>query len=196
MVVDFLKYKPTVLSPLCIAGSQIERVSVYKLLGVKITNDLTWNEHCEYIYSKANKRLFGLRVLQKSGLRTDELLEVYCSTIRSAVEYASPVWAGLPSYLSDLLETIQKKALRIIFPYVSYCQARELAGLETLSSRRTVACKNFAKNCCQTGILSGLFKQPRKIDHRYNLRSGQSSLPSTGKTNRFNNFITVRHQSL
>ena len=96
---DFLQYKPTVLSPHHVGGSLIERVSSHKLLGVIIINNLSWNEHCDCIYSKANKRLFGLRVLKKSGLRPADLLEVYCSIIRSVLEYASPVWAGFP-YIS------------------------------------------------------------------------------------------------
>ena len=52
MTVDFLQYKPTVLSPLHVGGSLIERASSHKLLGVIITNNLSWNEHCDYKYSK------------------------------------------------------------------------------------------------------------------------------------------------
>ena len=36
------------------------------------------------------------------------------SLIRSVIEYASAVFANLPKYLSDALEGIQKRALRII----------------------------------------------------------------------------------
>ena len=82
---DFLGYKPTVLSPLHVGGSLIERVSSHKLLGVIITNNLSWNKHCDYTYSKANKRLFGLRVLKKSGLCPSDLVEVYCSIIKSVL---------------------------------------------------------------------------------------------------------------
>ena len=168
----------------------------HKLLGVIITNNLSWDEHCDYIYSKANKRLFGLRVLKKSGLRPADLVKVYCSIIRSVLEYTSPVWAGLPVYLSDPLESIQRKALRIIYPHVPYHEALQLANLDSLSSRRTIACRNFAKNCIKTGSLSGIFRQPTKNQHQYNLRSGQSHTPSVGKTDRMNRFITVNHQFL
>ena len=116
MTVDFLQYKPAVLSPLHVGGSLIERVPSHKLLGVIITNNLSWDEHCDYIYSKVNKRLFGLRVLKKSGLRPADLVKVYCSIIRSVLEYTSPVWAGLPVYLSDLLESIQRKSTENYIP--------------------------------------------------------------------------------
>ena len=35
-------------------------------------------------------------------------------------EYASPAWAGLTQYLSDQIESIQKRALKIIFPSLCY----------------------------------------------------------------------------
>ena len=53
-------------------------------------------------------------VLKKAGLNCDDLVLVYCGLGRSIIEYAPPVWVVLPSYLEDLLESIQRKALRII----------------------------------------------------------------------------------
>ena len=65
---------------------------------------------------KGRKRLYELWILKKSGLSPPDLISVYCSTIRSVLEYPSPVWAALPAYLSDLLEQVQRKALYIVFP--------------------------------------------------------------------------------
>ena len=39
-------------APIQLNGVVIERVSSYKLLGV-ITNDLSWNEHCDSIHKKS-----------------------------------------------------------------------------------------------------------------------------------------------
>ena len=64
MVINFLKYQPTVITPIQLNGIVIERVSSYKLLGVIITNDLSWNEHCDSIHKKTTKRLFVLRTLK------------------------------------------------------------------------------------------------------------------------------------
>ena len=96
MVINFWKYQPTVITPIQLNGIVIERVSSYKLLGVIITNDLSWNEHCDSIHKKATKRLFVLRTLKRVGLGTNDLVLVYCSIVRSIVEYASPVWAATP----------------------------------------------------------------------------------------------------
>ena len=61
MVITFLKYQPTVVSPMELNGAVIERVPNYKLLGVIISQDLTWNEHCDHLHhNKALKRLYAL----------------------------------------------------------------------------------------------------------------------------------------
>ena len=82
-----------------------------------------------------DKRLYALRVLVKSGLSSQEVLQVYCSLVRSVLEYTSPVWAGLPDYLSNLIESVQREALCIILLNLSYGQALVPSGLQTLLER-------------------------------------------------------------
>ena len=72
-----------------------------------------------------------------------DLLAVYCSLIRSILEYASIVFANLPQYLSNALENIQKNALDIVVPSMSYSQALHLTGLLSLQERRDSACIRF-----------------------------------------------------
>ena len=119
--------------PLTVGGSVIERVLTCKLLGVYISEDLSWNVHIEHIVKKANKRLYALRTLKKSGLTTMQLVHVYCSTVRFALEYAFPVWAALPKYLDDAIESVQKRALRIVLPNCHYDDALIQSVITTLS---------------------------------------------------------------
>ena len=50
-------------------------------------------------------------------------MKVYCSLVRSILEYASPVWhCGLTQTLSDDIEAVQR-CLKIIFPLLSYIDA-------------------------------------------------------------------------
>ena len=76
---------------------------------------------------------FVLRSLKRVGLDANGLVLVYCSIVRSIVEYALPVWAAIPLYLDELIESVQRKALIIIFGRVDYTEALVLAGLESLS---------------------------------------------------------------
>ena len=66
-----------------------------------------------------------------------ELILFYITCIRSILEYACPVFhRALPGYLSEDLERLQKRALRIIYPGMSCNQALEFSGLPTLFKRR------------------------------------------------------------
>ena len=99
------------------------RVNSYKILGVHVSNDLTWNTHIDYLIKKTNKRLYALRILKKSGLAIDDLVKIFCALIRSILEYASPVWAALPEYLDNVIESVQRKALCIMLPDLRYGEA-------------------------------------------------------------------------
>ena len=79
---------------------------------------------------KAVKRLYGLRVLKKAGMSTGDFVSVYCSIVRSTVEYTSPAWAALLQYLSNMLESVQKQAMRVFFPGFLYEDALDLAGFD------------------------------------------------------------------
>ncbi|CAB4004062.1 Hypothetical predicted protein, partial [Paramuricea clavata] len=55
----------------------------------------------------------------------------------SLIEYACPVYHdGLATYLSSDLETIQRRAMRIMYPTESYEDALLLSGLTSLFLRR------------------------------------------------------------
>jgi len=75
-----------------------------------------------------------------------ELILFYVTCIRSILEYACPVFhRALPSYLSDDLERLQKLAMKVIYPLLSYTAALKESGLSTLHERREViSLKTFA----------------------------------------------------
>ena len=136
MVISFLKYK----------GSDEKDLSSFKLLGVWISNDLSLNTHVDMVLKKANSRLYALRLLKKAGLLPADIVEIYVSFIRSRIEYASPVWSSLPKSLSDLLESVQKRALKIAYPALAYEEALETSKLQPLSIRRDASCKKFVES--------------------------------------------------
>ena len=100
MTVDFLHYNSCVPSPVAVGGSDIEQVSTFKLLGVHLSEHLTWAVHCDYIVKKANRRLNALRQLKKCKVPSADIVHIYCALIRSILEYASAVFAALPKYLA------------------------------------------------------------------------------------------------
>ena len=171
----------------------IDRVSSYKFLGVIISNDLSWNEHCDSIHEKGTKRLFVLRTLKRVGLGTNDLVLVYCSIVRSIVEYASPVWAAIPLYLDELIESVQRKALKIIFGWVNYTEALVLAGLESFTDRRVGACKRFMAIARQMSPLKNIIPSPAAIEPHYSIMV-QLPRRQHGHTRRINDFVTYKFQ--
>ncbi|XP_015778385.1 PREDICTED: RNA-directed DNA polymerase from mobile element jockey-like [Acropora digitifera] len=139
--VSFLK-DPMAFDNLSSSDTSIETVHDFKLLGVIISSNLTWNVN--YICTKASKRLYALRVLKRSGAPAKDLIIVYCAFIRPVLEYASPVWHfSFTQSLSDQIEHIQKRALKIVFPEDSYSTSLEMANLPTLYQRREHQCQTL-----------------------------------------------------
>ena len=85
----------------------------------------------------------------------------------------SPAWSALPINLSDLIESIQKRALLIIYPYVSYEDALTCTGLEMLSSRRHNYCVKFISKLRSEEVLDYnplthiVRTQPQHFDRNY-----------------------------
>ena len=65
-----------------------ERVSTAKVLGMNISDDLKWNTHVDAITTKAAKRLYLLKQLKRANVRTEDLIRLYCSCIRSVLDYS------------------------------------------------------------------------------------------------------------
>ena len=59
---------------LLIEGKKIERVSIFKLLGVHISDDFWWESHINAVCSKVSSRLYFLKQLKRAGVSSDDLL--------------------------------------------------------------------------------------------------------------------------
>ncbi len=105
----------------------------------KVAGNLTWNMHVDNLTAKAGKMLYVL-YQKRAGLSKEDRTRV----VRPTLEYACPVWhTGLPKYLSDGLEMIQKRALRSIYPGYHYEDILRVTGLQTLAQRRDQFCQEY-----------------------------------------------------
>ena len=101
---------------------------------------IKWNEDIDYTSKKASKRLYSLRILKKVGVNREGIVKVYLTTIRPILEYGVQVWQDTPEFLSNKLESIQKRALHIIYPCNSYFDVLKTTNLSSLKERRTQLC--------------------------------------------------------
>ena len=137
MLINYMQYDNFTTRPIVLGTNTVECVTTYKLLGIIVSNDLKWNEHINYISKKASKRLYSLRILKKVGVNREGILKVYLTTIRRVLEYGVQVWQDIPEFLSNKLESIQKRALYryIIYPCHSYLDALNTTNISSLKER-------------------------------------------------------------
>ena len=78
-----------------------------KILGVLLDVDLRWSSRVDYLTKKGTSVLTSFTNLKRFGMPTKVLKSVYCSYVRSSLEYACQAWhPGLPKDQSDKLEMI------------------------------------------------------------------------------------------
>ena len=82
-----------------------------------MSSDLRWKEHIDATVSKAASRLHFLKQLKQAGASRSDLLHFYTAVVRPVLEYACLVWySGLTVSQFNALESVQKRAVRIIYP--------------------------------------------------------------------------------
>ena len=75
--------------------------------------NLSWRPHILSIYEKASKRINLLEGIQFK-VSKDTLMKLYKSLIRPMMEYADVIWDGCNEDDSELIESVQYKAARVV----------------------------------------------------------------------------------
>jgi len=124
----------------------VDRVTSFKLLGLIITDNLSWENRVNVVCAKAGTRLHFLKLLKRCLVTFDDLLHYYKSVIRPVIEYACPVWqSGLTMDQRGRLESIQRRALHIISSSTDYELNCALCDIETISIRLDNLTMSFFK---------------------------------------------------
>ena len=111
---------PVMDPAIVVNNKELDIVDHAKILGLTISNDSRWNAHVSEWIEKANKRVYFLVLLKRAKVPVLDIVNFYCTCIRSILEYCSTTFHyALPAYLNDDLERIQRRALSIISPGVS-----------------------------------------------------------------------------
>ena len=82
-------------------------------LGITLSSNGGWRDHVNKIYQKAAYRLNLMRML-KHDIDRNSLTRFFISDIRPILEYGDIIWDNLNKNKSELLESIQLDAARII----------------------------------------------------------------------------------
>ena len=187
MTVCFMKNIPQ-FPPLRISSTELHTVECVKILGVLISSNLRWDKQVNRIYRKASNKIYMLKLLKKFHLPVADLLTVYKGYIRPLTEYAAPVWnAGLTKAQVNKLETIQKRALKIILGqnYLDYEHALSKSNLVSLSNCREALCVDFATKLNCSDMFRQWLPQPRSSSVQYQLRNSNNLSVVKCNTNRY-----------
>ena len=152
------------------------------LLGFQFDNRPSIAAHMGLIKKKFNCRVWLLRHLKQAGVSNKDVAQIYASTIRSAVEYAAPIYGPMMnSSQSNDLEKMQRQALKIIYGYrTSYENALAQSNLTRLDVRRNEIVEKFAKKLPEN------FSRwlPERPDIQYGLRRRTAYLEGNSQTER------------
>ena len=100
-----------------------------------------------------------------------DLCSVFCYFIRPILEYACPVWHSSSTLkLSDEIKAIQRRAVKIILPHLTYDEGLSALNLMTLFDRREHLCRSFYHKIFRkpANKLNDLI--PNSVMPAYNLR--------------------------
>ena len=139
--------------PLCLGSTPLELVHSYKYLGVTLTSYLSWSEHIQFICVKS-KKLIGLLYRRFYGNADPAtILILYGILVRPHLEYACQVWSPYTQRDKDLLENVQKFALRMSFRQwnASYPELLNHCNISTLTE-----CRLYLSLCLMYKITSTL----------------------------------------
>ena len=181
--------KEAIIPKLTVGDQELERVTSSKLVGLHILNDLKWDTHVNYIVDSSKKKLFFLAQLKRAKVAEKDLVLFYKSIVRSKLEYAAPAFStSLPQNLKDKIEAVQKRAMNIIYPNLTYGEAMKYAKINTLNERRLKLCKTFFNSIQDSkNVLNHLL--PEKRSQSYSLRTKRKYPILHCNTSRFKNTL-------
>ena len=125
----------------------IESTSELKILGFKFNNKPDASFHVSKLIDKFYSRMWTLRFLKRGGMAPADLIKVYETIIRPAIEYSSVVYHTLiPQYQAEKLEALQRMVYKIIYGHNNnYEDMLEDGRVERLEERREKNILKFAK---------------------------------------------------
>lgn len=136
-----------------IDNQPLQRVENVRDLGITLDSALTFKLHYTDIIAKANRQLGFIFKISDEFRDPTCLKALYCSLVRSILEFGVVVWCPYEAVWIARIESVQRKFVRYALrhlpwndpmnlpPYEDRCQ---LMGLESLERRRTIHQAVFA----------------------------------------------------
>ena len=92
---------------------EIKKVETVKSLGVHIDKHLSWSVHIEKITKKIASAIGALKRV-RSFITTKTAVQIYQALIQPHFDYCCSVWDNLGETLSNKMQKLQNRAVRVI----------------------------------------------------------------------------------
>ena len=170
-------------TPYFLNGHQLRTTEVERDLGIMVANNLKPSEHVNSIVARA-QRIFGL--IKKTFVSRDAsvIMPLYCSLVRSLLEYATVVWN--PFLVRDIqsVEKLQRRVTKSVrglrnIPYEERLVHLRIDSLERrrLKTDLTEVFKIIhGYNCLQPELFFKFNVQARTRGHNYKMYPNFSHL--------------------
>ena len=91
----------------------IEPSDCISILGFTLDNKLSFAKHIKISVKKAYVVLYQIARLRSFGYRKEELKLMFDALVFSRLTYGAAVWGGEPDYVLQLVDRVQRKAIRL-----------------------------------------------------------------------------------
>ncbi|XP_039293169.1 uncharacterized protein LOC120353439 [Nilaparvata lugens] len=139
-----------------IDGIQLKRENTVVDLGVTCDSKLLFNEHVDKTVRKARRQLGMINWITKEFKAQRSFCLLYCTLVRSVLEYASVIWQRERITSTQRIKAVQRKFVRMLcgrcfpmfqglqFQYREACNSANLKSLQW--RRRKIDTKFFHKS--------------------------------------------------
>lgn len=188
-IITYTRKRAVLATTYTLSGQTLPRCDIIRDLGVHHDNKLIFEAHIDSIVKKAYKLLGFIMRLSKCFKNVKTLKILYCTFVRSQLEYASQIWNPRYSKYIDRIENIQKRFIKFLCfhqkvpyhsnDYLGLCKKYHLLPLEY---RRKIAdclflLKILSDNIDSPELLSKFyfnvpdkllrFNPPLRVPHTY-----------------------------
>lgn len=162
-VMSFSRKREILSFPYVLDSTNVTRVEVIRDLGVFMDPAINFNHHVTTI---TNASITGIT---RDFSKPLCILRLFSSLVRSRVEYASVVWNCIGVTNSGLIESVQRRFVRVLFDryfqpnyFYSYERICELVKLDSSHNRRTIRELTYLYK-----IVNGIIDSPELLSHIY-----------------------------
>ena len=153
------------LSPLpldlVLNGAKTDQVSEHRLLGITIDNKLRWDSHINNVCKTVSRRVFLLSKLRYIvDIDTRKLF--FSAHIKLHIDYGSVVWDGCSDVLKKRLNSLHRRAVKLIPPDTTLTTDQKLKGMRIMSLQKQL---EYNKGLSMYRLLSN--EAPEYISNLY-----------------------------